>query len=106
MHGGAWALRLSVVLLVFAEAASAQQEPKPKDLPEAPVPKQESPAQKQKRDNPLRATVGILGRRSIFFPDLAASTGPLSTKQKFELFADKSIAPSRFLVSGAGAGLR
>jgi len=30
--------------------------------------------------------------------------GPLSTKQKFELFAGESVAPSRFLRSAAGAG--
>ena len=103
MHYGWWALRLGTILFLVAEAVAAQQEPKPKDLPEAPAPKQE-PAP-HKHDNAFQTTFQILGRRSIFFPDLAASPGPLGTKQKLELFADKSIAPSRFLSSALGASI-
>ena len=103
MHEGSKALRLGIVLLVVAQTVAAQEEPKPKDLPDAPAPKQErAPA---KHENPFETTVGILGRRSIFFPDLATSPGPLSSKQKLELFADKSIAPSRVLTSALGAGI-
>jgi hypothetical protein len=47
----------------------------------------------------------LLSRRSIFFPSIATSIGPLSTKKKFLLFADESVAPSRFLTSAAGAGI-
>ncbi len=103
MRHGPWALRLVAPLLAVAATAAAQQEPKPKDLPDAPVPKQESAP--QKRDNPFHATVEILGRRSTFFPNIATSAGPLGAKQKFELFADLSVAPSRFLSSAAGAGI-
>ncbi len=104
MRHGSWALRVVTVLLAAAEAVGAQQEPKPRDLPDAPAPKQEqAPA---KHGTPLQTTFEILGRRSIFFPDLATSRGPLSTNQKLELFADKSIAPSRFLSSAVGAGIR
>ena len=103
MHRGFWALSLGVLLFISAEAATAEQEPKPNDLPEAPAPKQDAAA--RKHDSPLRTTLEVLGRRSIFFPDLGASPGPLSSKQKLELFADKSIAPSRFLSSTAGAGI-
>jgi hypothetical protein len=46
-----------------------------------------------------------LERRSIFFPSIATTKGPLSTKEKFELFADESVAPSRFLSSAAGAAI-
>jgi hypothetical protein len=103
MRYGSWFLRLAAVLLVVAQAVTAQQEPKPKELPDAPLPKQEQA--RPKHDNPLQTTFEILGRRSLFFPDLATSPGPLSSKEKFELFADKSIAPSRFLSSAAGAGI-
>jgi len=104
MHLGSWALRLGAILLTCAETMAAQQGPKPKDLPEAPVPKQvQAPG---KHDSALQATFEILGRRSIFFPDLAASPGPLNSKQKLELFLDKSVAPSRFLSSSIGAGIR
>lgn len=103
MHHGFWALRVAAILLVSAESVAAQQEPKPKDLPDAPVPKLEQAP--RKREHPLQTTFQVLGRRSIFFPDLAASPGPLSSKQKLELFAGKSIAPSRLLSSAAGAGI-
>ncbi len=103
MHYGSWALRLGTILLLSAKAVAAQQEPKPKDLPEAPAPKQEPAA--RKHDSAFQTTFEILGRRSIFFPDLAASPGPLDSKQKLELFADKSIAPSRFLSTALGASI-
>src|SRR5467141_368107 len=104
MRHGPWVLRLIAVLLTtVATSTAAQQDPKPRDLPDAPVAKQESAP--QKRQNRINTTIDVLERRSIFFPDIAAGKGPLSTKQKFELFADESIAPSRFLSSAAGAGI-
>src|ERR1700687_3032547 len=97
------ALPLIALLLGVGTTAAAQQEPKPRDLPDAPVAQQEST--QQRHQNPFNTTIEVLGRRSIFFPDMATSRGPLSTKQKFELFADESVAPSRFLSSAAGAGI-
>ena len=75
----------------------------PKELPDAPAPKQESLP--QKHGNRLQSTIAILGRRSLFFPDLAASKEPLTAKQKFELFAGDSIAPYHLLGSAIGAGI-
>src|SRR6266481_5140097 len=96
------ALRLVVLLVGAAATAAAQQEPKPRDIPDAPTPKQaNAPRQRQ---NPINTTIEVLERRSIFFPEIATSPGPLSTKQKFELFAGESVAPSRFLSSAVGAG--
>src|SRR5260370_35580387 len=90
--------------MAVAATAAAQQEPKPKELPDAPTAKQENAP--QKHENRFNTTVEILGRRANFFPNIATSAGPLSAKQKFELFADLSVAPSRFLSSAAGAGIR
>ena len=98
-----FALRLAAFQLVFVGILAAQQTPKPKDLPDAPVPKQENPP--QKHENPIHSTIGILERRSIFFPDIAASPGPLRPVQKFELFAGQSIAPSRLMSSAFGAAV-
>ncbi len=103
MRHGSSALRLIALLVGAIATAVAQQEPKPKELPDAPVAKQESAP--QKRQNSFHTTIGVLGRRSIFFPNIATSSGPLSSKQKFELFAGESVAPSRFLSSAAGAGI-
>lgn len=103
MPYGPSALRIMALLVAVARTASAQQQPKPQDFPDAPVAKQESTS--QKRQNRVQTTIEVLQRRSIFFPDIATSAGPLSVKQKLELFADESVAPSRFLSSAAGAGI-
>src|SRR5712692_2703037 len=103
MPNGSAALRFAVLMITLAPVGAAQQDPRPKDLPDAPAPKQESAP--QKRQNPFNTTIEVLGRRSAFFPNIATSVGPLSSKQKFELFADESVAPSRFLSSAAGAGI-
>src|SRR2546429_3991010 len=63
-------LGLGSILLLAAQAVAAQQQPK--DLPEAPAAKQEAD---HKHDSSLQATFEVLGRRSVFFPDLAASPG-------------------------------
>jgi hypothetical protein len=96
------ALRLVALLVGVAATAAAQQEPKP-DLPDAPAPKQ--PGEPQKHQSRINTTIEVLEKRSIFFPEIATSPGPLSVKQKFELFAGESVAPSRFLSSAAGAGI-
>ncbi len=100
---GSWALRLGLILLLTGEAVAAKQEAKPKELPEMPAPKEEQT--RQKHNSRFHSTFQVLGRRSIFFPDLAASPGALGTRQEWELFAGKSLAPSRFLSSALGAGI-
>jgi hypothetical protein len=103
MQLGTSSLCLIGLMVAVAATAQAQQSSKPADLPDAPVAKQESGPKKHK--STFNSTVGILERRSIFFPSIATSAGPLSSRQKFELFADESIAPSRLLSSAAGAGI-
>jgi len=70
------------------------------DLPDAPMPKQDpadaSQRPQQKQDTPLKEAMGVLGARSVFFPELAHDKGPLSSRQKLELAVDETIAPSRF----------
>ncbi|PYT64546.1 MAG: hypothetical protein DMG35_00030, partial [Acidobacteria bacterium] len=106
-----WALGYIVLQLAVAGIVAAQEGPKPEELPNAPIAKQESSAgakqetSPQKRDSALHSTIEVLGRRSVFFPDLATSNKPLRPRQKLELFADQSIAPSRILASLAGAGI-
>src|SRR6267142_5306693 len=97
------ALCLSVLLLVATDAAAAQQDPKPKELPDAPVAKQES--QPQQRENFLHSTIVTLSRRSIVFPEIATDPNPLGPKKKFFLFVDQSIAPFHLVTSAAEAGI-
>ena len=103
MSNGLAVLCLGVLMLALAPVGAAQQDPKQKDPPDAPAPKQGNAP--QKHQNAVNTTIEVLGRRSVFFPNIATSVGPLSTKQKFELFAGESVAPSRFLSSAAGAGI-
>ncbi len=83
-------------ILVCSGAARAQEQARTAKLPEAPAPQQQQKAQ-QKSD--LQATIGILGKRSLFFPELAHDRRRLSARQKLELAVDESVAPSQFLGS-------
>ena len=75
------------------------------DLPDAPVPKQQPGGAEKKNSGGFSSTVDVLSRRSLFFPDLAASAKPLSGFQKFELAVDQSIAPSAWLGAAFTAGI-
>jgi hypothetical protein len=86
--------------------AVAQEEPKRGNLPDAPTAKQNDTHPKQEPEKTrLKTTLQILGKRSLFFPDLATDKGPLSSGKKLELAVDESIAPSRFLASSFTAGI-
>ena len=93
------------LLLSTAMLCQAQQQPAGQSPPDAPSTTQSAqkpapPPDPSKSHN----TFTLLGRRSTFFPDLATSPGPLSSSQKFELFASTSISGSAVLGSAAGAG--
>ena len=104
MRAPSLVLHAAALLVGISMASAAQaQEPAPKQLPDAPAPKPQTAP--QKHQNPFNATIEVLERPSIFFPEIASRRGKLSKKQKFELFAGESVAPSRFLRSAAGAGI-
>jgi hypothetical protein len=86
------ALLVAIALVVLSDPIFAQQSA-PQDSP---------------RQIPTVAdqTIGVLSRRSIFFPDLATSLTPLSPEQKFKLFMDETIAPSTVVSAAATAGFR
>jgi hypothetical protein len=74
-------------------------------LPDAPKPQQDTSANQQPSGNKFKATVSILGKRSVFFPELAYDRGPLDARRKLELAVDETIAPSRFLGSMFTSGI-
>jgi hypothetical protein len=112
---------LAVVLGMFSSGiAVAQQKTELAALPDAPVPKvatepEQAPAgagagqqndtgqpqEKKGPGNPL----GLIARRSFFYPELASTPGPLTAGQKFKLFMAKSISPPQLLSSLATAGV-
>jgi hypothetical protein len=85
----------------------AQQEPAPGDKPDAPVPKQNrnGAAQTPSEKNPLESSIGLIAKRSWFYPELARTPGALTSQEKFKLFLDKSLSPPQILSSMAGAGI-
>jgi hypothetical protein len=100
-------LLLLIALLPMAgRVTGAQEEPKRGNRPDAPTAKQGETRPTQKPENgPLKTTLEILGKKSLFFPDLATDKGPLSSGKKFELAVDETIAPSRFSASAFTAGI-
>jgi hypothetical protein len=94
--------------LLLPVGAARAQEPagagtkSTKDLPESPRPKDSGVM-----GSSMKATgqvVGYLTNRSLFFPDIATSPGPLSTGGKFKLFVNQSISPAYIMTSGMSAG--
>jgi hypothetical protein len=88
------ALSAAAVLLMAGGLASAQQNDRA-NLPDAPVAKQSDNTKKQQSRGTFKTTMEIMGKRSVFFPELATGQGPLSARQKLELAVDETIAPSR-----------
>jgi hypothetical protein len=99
---------LAILLITFScsatySTARADESARTAGLPDAPTPKQEQPAAHKQSD--FRATISILGKRSVFFPELAHDRGPLDARRKLELAIDETIAPSRFLGSMFTSGI-
>jgi hypothetical protein len=49
--------------------------------------------------------VGYMTNRSLFFPDIATSPGPLGTEGKFKLFVNQSISPAYILAAGISSAV-
>jgi hypothetical protein len=68
-------------------------------LPDSPKP--------QGATNPTLETtnkfIGYMTNKSIIFPDIAYSEGPMSTGEKFKLFVNQSISPPYVLAAGISA---
>jgi hypothetical protein len=106
-----------IILLVFSGAVSAQQPPAANPiLAGAGSPQSTTgtdPAQtaaqstpqddSQKKKSAVDETVGVLSRKSIFFPELATNRNPLTSGQKFKLFVDRTISPSTFVSAAFSA---
>ena len=86
-----------IIIAIGGTLAMADGESRSANLPDAPTPKQQQKPSSQQSN--FKTTIGILGKRSVFFPELAFDRGPLDARQKLELAVDETIAPSRFLGS-------
>jgi hypothetical protein len=100
------AFGLAGAVLFFTAPESRSQEPATivaRELPDSPVPQSQQPAEPPK-GGVTSTVVGYMTNRSLFFPDIATSPGPLSAGQKFKLFLNESVAPPSFLISAVSAG--
>lgn len=89
----------------FPGVVMGQGRSRVEDLPDTPTPKQEQNSSQQPSDTKFKTTIAILGKRSVFFPELAFNKGPLTARKKLELSVDETIAPSRFLGSMFTSGI-
>jgi hypothetical protein len=96
---------VTAVLLLAAPRSQGQESTTvvARELPDSPVPKSQQPADPPK-GGVTSTVVGYMTNRSLFFPDIATSSGPLSVGQKFKLFVNESVAPPSFIISAASAG--
>jgi hypothetical protein len=69
--------------------------------PDSPQPKQEAAG--KTNESTAGRYVGYATSRSIFFPDIATSPGPLSAGGKFKIFVDQAISPAYILASALSA---
>ena len=71
-------------------------------------PDSSSPSQKAtpgSNEGPTAAFIGYVTNPSIFFPDIATTPGPLTTRSKFKLFVNQSISPAYVLVAASSAAI-
>ena len=95
-------LILTIATFCLACAGSFAQESQPTAPPDAPSASAQSQAAPQ-AENPLQSSMSFLQRKSVFFPNLATNSGPLSPWQKFKLGANNSISLATIGAALAGA---
>jgi hypothetical protein len=94
------ALTVAVCCSLCAGVLAQQSQPAaPPDAPSASAQTQAAP----QATNPLQGTMSFLQRKSVFFPNLATNSGPLSPWQKFKLGANNSVSLATIGAALAGA---
>ncbi len=100
------ALLASALVILMSQAAMAQQKTEPATLPGSPAPKQQPDSSAQNaQEKSAQSPLGVIAKRSWFYPDLARTSRPLTSGEKFKLFLDTSLSPPQILVSAASAGI-
>ncbi len=99
---------LTTAICCLASAISFAQETQPGPPPDAPSAAAQAKTAPQ-GNNPLQggvAFVQLLQRKSVVFPDIATSRGPLSAWEKFKLASNDSVSLSTISAALIGAGYR
>ncbi len=90
------------MFVCFAAVLCGQQPPSGQDHPDAPSATRSDQSASRK---PPAGFFATLNRKSIVFPDIATTEGPLSTGGKFKLFVDNSVSLSSLAGSALTAGI-
>ncbi|MFY9558937.1 MAG: hypothetical protein WAQ52_01765 [Terriglobales bacterium] len=90
------------MVLCSAAAVQAQQPASGQDHPDAPSATKSADSARRK---PPADVFSTINRKSIFFPNIATTEGPLSTGGKFKLFVDNSASLSTLIGSALSAGI-
>jgi hypothetical protein len=95
---------VAAVILAGSWGAMAQRARTIDNLPDAPAAK-DDPNRAQESHSRFKTTMGVLGKRSLFFPELAFDSGPLGPGKKLRLAIDETSRPSSFMASAFTAGI-
>jgi hypothetical protein len=95
----------SCLLCLFSVAQQQSGSGNPPDAPSASKQPETRPGTMMTTVQSGAEFVSLLSRKSRVFPVLATSTGPLSPQQKFQLFANNSVAVSGFVAAALNAGI-
>jgi hypothetical protein len=96
---------LLLSLPMFLAVASIAQQPVGNPLPEAPQPQEAQPAAESQPSGMTATFIGYATNRSIIFPDIATTPGPLPPSKKFHLFVNQSISPPFVFLGLLSAGI-
>jgi hypothetical protein len=94
--------RVRAFLFVIAMVLDAVSAAPGQDRPDAPS---ASRAAGSAGHKPRSGFSSTLNRKSLFFPDIATTEGPLSAGEKFKLFVDNSISVFALAESALSAGI-
>lgn len=70
-------------------------------LPDSPQPKQQGATPPPEGET--SKFIGYMTNRSIVFPDIATTSGPVNPGEKFKIFVNQSISPAYLLAAGVSA---
>ncbi len=99
-------LSLALAMHLLGLRSSALQQDQSGATPDAPsVTETQATPQGSNRMQSSAQFVTLLQRESLVFPNLATSTAPMSTEQKFKLFVNNSVSLSAFVAANLGAGV-
>jgi len=104
---GRTSVLVALIVCLAAPVCFSQETKQNGNLPNAPSHSGQAHAQAGSA-TPFETGIGfvdIVAHKSLFFPDLATSTHPLSSGDKFKLFVSNSISGSAIFSSAAGAGI-